>query len=88
VDNGVYNSVRLAGRDGYPEGAQVQHGFVATDFEQTPRADLIAEACGVTGFTAETADEARTALADAVKVVESGRPALVTITTSRSNRAT
>ena len=88
VDNGVYNSVRLAGRDGYPEGAQVEHGFVATDFEQTPRADLIAEACGVAGFSAETAEDARAALADAIKVVESGRPALVTIKTSMSNRAT
>ena len=88
VDNGVYNSVRLAGRDGYPDGAQVQHGFVATDFEQTPRADLIAEACGVTGFTADTEEEARAALADALKVVESGRPALVTIKTSKSSRAT
>ena len=88
VDNGVYNSVRLAGRDGYPGGAQVEHGFVATDFEQTPRADLIAEACGVTGFTAETVDEAREALADAIKVVESGRPALVTIKTSKSASAT
>lgn len=88
VDNGVYNSVRLAGRDGYPDGAQVEHGFVATDFEQTPRADLIAEACGVSGFSAETQAEARHALADAIKVVESGRPALVTIKTSMSTSAT
>ena len=88
VDNGVYNSVRLAGRDGYPDGAQVEHGFVATDFEQTPRADLIAEACGVKGFTAETGEQARAALADAIKIVESGRPALVTIKTSKSASAT
>ena len=87
VDNGVYNSVRLAGRDGYPDGAQVEHGFVATDFEQTPRADLIAEACGVAGFTAESEEEARSALADALKVVTSGRPALVTIKTAMSSRA-
>lgn len=88
IDNGVYNSVRLAGRDGYPDGAQVQHGFVATDFEQTPRADLIAEACGVAGFTAETPGDAREALADAIKIVESGRPALLAIKTSKSTSAT
>ena len=88
VDNGVYNSVRLAGRDGYPQGAQVEHEYVATDFGETPQADLIAEACGVSGFSATTADEARAALADAIKVVESGRPALVTIKTSMSARAT
>jgi acetolactate synthase I/II/III large subunit len=88
VDNAAYNSVRLAGRDGYPEGAQVRHGFVATDLEQGPRADLLAEACGVAGFAVESVDQARVALADAVKIVESGRPALVTIRTALSTRAT
>jgi acetolactate synthase-1/2/3 large subunit len=88
VNNAAYNSVRLAGRDGYPDGAQVRHGFVATDFGQPPRADLIAEACGVTGFTSDSADDARIALADAVKIAESGRPALVNITTGLSARAT
>jgi acetolactate synthase I/II/III large subunit len=88
LDNAAYNSVRLAGRDGYPDGAQVRHGFVATDFAEPIAADRIAEACGVTGFAAATEDEARAALADAVKVVESGSPALVTIRTALSARAT
>lgn len=88
ADNGVYNSVRLAGRDGYPDGAQVQHGFVATDFGETPAADQIAQACGVAGFRASNADEFHKALTDALEVVRAGRPALVTVQTLPTDRPT
>ena len=86
VDNAVYNSVRLAGRDGYPEGAQVAHGYVATDFGDTPRAEMIAAACGVVGLRAADADELRRALKEALEVVRSGRPALVTVQVTMSDR--
>ena len=86
VDNGAYNSVRLAGRDGYPDGAQVTHGYVAADFDETPNAAGIAEACGVAGFSASGSDEFRVALQDALAVVASGRPALVTVRVTKSDR--
>jgi acetolactate synthase-1/2/3 large subunit len=85
-DNSVYNSVRLAGRDGYPGGAQVQHGYVADDFGESPRHDDLARACGVDGFRASDADEFRQALNDAMKVVDDGRPALVTVKTKAAAR--
>ncbi len=86
VDNAAYNSVRLAGRDGYPEGAQVRHGYVAAEFDETPRADLIAQACGVAGFAAADEAEFRTALQEALAVVASGSPALVSVRVAKSDR--
>lgn len=88
VNNAAYNSVRLAGRDGYPAGAQVAHGYVATTFGETPRADEIAEACGVAGFRARNGDELRSALKGALDVVGAGRPALVTADTAMADRPT
>ena len=88
ADNKVYNSVRLAGRDGYPDGAQVRHGYVATDFGETPAADQIAQACGVAGFRASNADEFHKALTDALDEVRAGRPALVTVETLPTDRPT
>lgn len=86
VNNAAYNSVRLAGRDGYPGGAQVVHGYVASEFGETPHADEIARACGVAGFRAGDGDEFRLALKEALEVVRSGRPALVTVDTTMSDR--
>ena len=86
TNNTVYNSVRLAGRDGYPGGAQVEHGYVADDFGQTPRHDDLARACGVDGFRASDAEEFRQALKEAMKVVHSGKPAVVTVDTKTAER--
>lgn len=86
VNNAVYNSVRLAGRDGYPGGAQVVHGYVAADFGETPHADEIARACGVAGFRASDGDGLRQALKEALEVVRSGHPALVTVDTTKADR--
>ena len=86
VNNAVYNSVRLAGRDGSPDGAQVQHGFVGTDFGETPAADQLARACGVAGFHARDAEEFRSTLKEALAEVEAGRPALVTVDAQMTDR--
>ncbi|MGH9247901.1 MAG: thiamine pyrophosphate-requiring protein [Acidimicrobiales bacterium] len=86
ANNNVYNSVQLAGRDGYPGGAQVTHGYVASDFGQAPAADRIAQACGVAGFRAGDGEEFRAALKQAVEVVQSGKPALVTVDTKTADR--
>lgn len=86
ANNSTYNSVRLAGRDGYPQGAQVQHGFVGTDFGQGPAADDIARACGVAGYRADDGEELRSALKSALETVQSGAPALVTVDTTMAER--
>ena len=86
TNNTVYNSVRLAGRDGYPGGAQVKHGFEATDFGEPPRHDDLARACGVDGFRASDAKEFRHVLEEAIEVVRSGRPAVVTVDTKMAER--
>jgi acetolactate synthase I/II/III large subunit len=86
ANNTVYNSTRLAGRDGYPDGAQVTHGYVATDFGVPPAADKIAEACGVAGFHARDAEEFRSMLKEALEIVRSGRPALITVDTAMADQ--
>lgn len=86
ANNSTYNSVRLAGRDGYPEGAQVQHGYVGTDFGQGPAADAIARACGVEGHRAKDAEELRAVLKLALETVVSGAPALVTVDTTMAEQ--
>ena len=86
VNNATYNSVRLAGRDGYPDGAQVRHGYVGTDFGEPPHADDLARACGVAGFRASDGEQFRSALKQAVETVRSGRPALVTVETMTADR--
>jgi acetolactate synthase-1/2/3 large subunit len=86
VNNATYNSVRLAGRDGYPDGAQVRHGYVATDFGETPHADDLARACGVAGFRASDGPQLRSALKQAVETVQAGQPALVTVETTTADR--
>ena len=86
VNNGTYNSVRLAGRDGYPDGAQVRHGYVGTDFGETPHADEVAAACGVAGFRAADGEQFRATLKQAVAVVQAGRPAVVTVDTTTADR--
>lgn len=82
ANNTVYNSVRLAGRDAYPDGAQVEHGYVGVDFGEAPRHDELARACGVDGFRAADAEEFRRVLEKAIEVVQSGRPAVVTVDTT------
>jgi len=86
TNNAVYNSVRLAGRDGYPGGAQVMHGFEAADFGEPPRQEDLARACGVDGFRASDAEEFRQVLKEAITVVRSGRPAVVTVDTKMAER--
>lgn len=86
ADNSTYNSVRLAGRDGYPDGAQVRHGFVGTDFGKGPAADDLARACGVAGYRAGDGEELRAVLKQALETVESGTPALVTVETTMAQR--
>lgn len=86
VNNATYNSVRLAGRDGYPDGAQVRHGYVGTDFGETPHADDVARACGVAGFRAADGEQFRSVLEQAVKTVRAGQPALVTVDTTTADR--
>jgi acetolactate synthase I/II/III large subunit len=88
LNNSSYNSVRLAARDAYPDGWQVKHGYVGTDMEDGPRPDLIAQACGIGGFSAQDGDEFRTELAHALKEVHQGRPAVVSVNTTLSARAT
>jgi acetolactate synthase-1/2/3 large subunit len=88
LDNATYNSVRLAGRDGYPDGAQVRHGYVGADFGETPRADELARACGVAGFRAADGEQFRSVLKQAIETVQSGRPAVVTVKTTAAERAT
>lgn len=83
-NNKVYNSVRLAGRDAFPDGAQVEHGYVAVEFDETPRHDELARACGVDGFRASDSTEFRQALEKAMEIVRSGRPALVTVDTEKA----
>jgi|SRR5215204_3921568 len=86
ANNAVYNSVRLAGRDGYPDGAQVRHGYVASDFGRPPAADEIARACGVAGFRAADGEQFRAVLKQAVQTVQSGHPAVVTVDTTMAER--
>jgi acetolactate synthase-1/2/3 large subunit len=86
VNNATYNSVRLAGRDGYPDGAQVRHGYVATDFGEPPHADDVARACGVAGFAASGGEQFRSVLKQAVETVQAGQPALVTVDTTTADR--
>lgn len=86
VNNATYNSVRLAGRDGYPDGAQVRHGYVGSDFGETPRADDVARACGVAGYRAADGEQFRAALERAVATVQAGQPALVTVDTLTADR--
>lgn len=86
VNNATYNSVRLAGRDGYPDGAQVRHGYVGSDFGETPRADDVARACGVAGFRASDGEQFRSVLKQAVETVQAGQPALVTVDTTTADR--
>jgi acetolactate synthase-1/2/3 large subunit len=88
VNNATYNSVRLAGRDGYPDGAQVRHGYVGADFGETPHADEVARACGVAGFRASDGEQFRSVLKQAIETVQAGRPALVTVDTTAATRAT
>ena len=86
LNNATYNSVRLAGRDGYPDGAQVRHGYVGSDFGETPHADEVARACGVAGFRASDGEQLRSALKQAVETVQAGQPALVTVDTTTADR--
>jgi acetolactate synthase I/II/III large subunit len=86
ANNTVYNSTRLAGRDGYPDGAQVTHGYVGTDFGAPPAADKIAEACGVAGFHARDAEQFRSMLKEALEIVRSGQPALITVDTAMADQ--
>ncbi|HVR79599.1 MAG TPA: thiamine pyrophosphate-requiring protein [Acidimicrobiia bacterium] len=86
ANNSTYNSVRLAGRDGYPGGAQVRHGFVATDFGRGPAAHELARACGVAGYRAADGEEFRGALKQALNTVQSGEPALVTVDTAMAEQ--
>jgi acetolactate synthase I/II/III large subunit len=86
ANNTVYNSTRLAGRDGYPDGAQVTHGYVGTDFGEPPAADKIAEACGVAGFHARDAEQFRSMLKEALEIVRSGQPALITVDTAMADQ--
>jgi acetolactate synthase-1/2/3 large subunit len=88
LNNATYNSVRLAGRDGYPDGAQVRHGYVGSDFGETPHADEVARACGVAGFRASDGEQFRSVLKQAVETVQAGQPALVTVDTTAADRAT
>lgn len=87
VNNRAYNSVRLAARDAYPDGWQVNHGYVGTDFDQQPAFELVAEACGVRGFRVEDAAKLEATLEDALTEVAAGRPALLNVATERADAA-
>jgi acetolactate synthase-1/2/3 large subunit len=88
VDNATYNSVRLAGRDGYPDGAQVRHGYVGADFGETPRADERGASLRCGRVPRGRRGAVPVGAEQAVETVQAGRPALVTVETTAAARAT
>lgn len=80
LNNSCYNSVRLAARDAYPNGVQVQQGFVGVDLSESPDFEAIARSCGAHGIRIERSEQLVPGLKEALNVVtREGKTAVVNV---------
>lgn len=86
LNDGGYNSVRLAAQQGYPDGSLVKHGFVGTDIPDQPPFEELARISGAWGKKVERAEEVRPAFEEGLAEVRRGRTALVNITIQSAKR--
>lgn len=79
LNNNAYNSVKLAARDTYPDGAMSVDGWVGTELADLPEFNRLADACGAKGFLIESTDELKSTLSAALSTVQEGTTAVVEI---------
>ncbi|MFG1399008.1 thiamine pyrophosphate-requiring protein [Roseixanthobacter pseudopolyaromaticivorans] len=86
LNNESYNSVVLASRQDFPNGAQEQFGHVGSLLPQSPAFETLAEACGAFGRRVTRMEDVEPALLEALAAVRSGRSAVLNIMTEASRR--
>lgn len=86
LNNGGYNSVRLATSEAYPDGIQVLEGYVGTELPELPDFSRLAMACDAHGLRVERPGDLRPALEEALSVVKAGKTAVVDVLIEASSK--
>lgn len=86
LNNERYNSVVLASRQDFPDGAQEQFGHVGSLLPHSPAFESLAEACGGFGRRVTRMEDVEPALKEALAAVKAGKSAVLNIMTEASSR--